>query len=326
MKVQKIEKSKEDLRIVFMGTPDYALETLKALVENKYNVVAVYSQPDKPKGRGMQMQMTETKEYAIEKNIPVYQPDRLKNEEALEIYKSLKPDLTIVVAYGKILPKSFLDVPEYGCINVHGSLLPAYRGAAPIQWSIINGDTKTGITTMFMDIGMVDNGDMLEVDNINIEETDTYETLYNKSKVVGAKTMLRTLDKYFSGDLERTVQSEDYTLAPRILKEDMRLDFSKTTRELDCMVRGTNPMPCAHAILIDENNVEQRFKILEVVNVEKESTLECGEIYSADAKEGLIVKTGDGHIQIKVMQAPNSKKMTAEEYLRGKKIKGRFKC
>ena len=271
------------------------------------------------------MQMTPTKAYALEKNIPVYQPARIRNEEAIMEFKNIGADLAVVVAYGKILPKEFLEIPRYGCINVHGSILPAYRGAAPIQWSIINGDNKTGVTTMFMDVGM-DTGDMLDVATCDIEKTDTYETLHDKLKVIGANTLLETLEKYFNGTLERTVQPDNFSVAPMINKEDMRLDFSKTAKELNSMVRGTNPFPSSHAILIDENNEEKVFKIYEAVEVEKDSELECGEIYCANPKEGLIIKTKDGHIKINVLQAPNAKKMPASDYLRGKEIKGRFKC
>ncbi len=325
MKVPKIEKDKKDLKIVFMGTPEYALESLKALVENGYNVVALYSQPDKPKGRGMQMKMTPTKEYAVEKNIPVYQPAKLRDEEALNQFKEIGADLAIVVAYGKILPESYLETPKYGCINVHGSILPNYRGAAPIQWSIINGEKETGVTTMFMDVGM-DTGDMLDIETCTIEKEDTYETLHDKLKEIGANLLIKTLSKYLDGSLERVKQGEKFTLAPMIKKEKMRLDFSKSAESLNCMVRGTNPFPCSHAILIDEKLEEKIFKIYEAVEVEKESNLECGEILVANPKEGLIVKTKDGHISLNIIQAPNSKKMTASEYLRGKEIKGRFKC
>ncbi|MEG2460243.1 MAG: methionyl-tRNA formyltransferase [Clostridia bacterium] len=326
--VEKKLKNKKDLRIMFMGTPEFAKESLKALVENGYNVVAVFSQPDKPKGRGMQLCKSAVKEYAETQNIPVYQPVKVRNnEEVLEQIKSIKPDLAVVVAYGKILPKEMLEIPEYGCINVHGSLLPKLRGSAPIQHSIINGDKETGITTMFMDAGM-DTGDMLDKESLEISEKDTYGDVYLKLASLGKDALIKTLEKYAKGELEREKQGEEYTLAPPINKEDCVIDFSKAANKINCLVRGVNPSPCARCILENVEGNEIIYKIYEAVEVEyiEEKAYKCGEIIKANAKEGLLVKALNSYIQIVTLQAAGGKKMNAKDYLRGKEIKGRFKC
>lgn len=313
---------KENLRIVFMGTPDYAKGSLEALVDNAFNVVGVFSQPDKPKGRGMKLVAPPVKEYAESKNIPVYQPVKLRNnEEAKNILKELNPDLIVVVAYGKILPKDILELPRFGCINVHGSLLPNYRGAAPIQWSLINGDSVTGVTTMYMDEGM-DTGNMITKAEVKIDAQDTYGTLHDKLMALGAKTLVKDLERLVENDgiLESTKQPEECTMAPMLDKENTKLDFTKSVDTLVNLVRGTNPFPAAWC-MIDE---EKTYKIYLAERVELEDAYEeakQGEVvYLNDKKNILAVKCKDGYINLKEIKPAGSKLMNCGDYIRGGKI------
>ncbi len=304
------------MNIVFMGTPDFAVESLKRLYENGHNIMAVISQPDRKSGRGMNVVPTPVKEYAESKGLKVYQPERIrKDKELIEKIKDMKPDVIVVVAFGQILPKEILDIPKYGAINVHGSLLPKYRGAAPIQWSIINGETVTGITTMYMDVGM-DTGDMLEKFEVEIEYDDTYGTLYEKLKVAGGKAIVSTLDKIVEGVLKRTQQGDDFTMAPMIEKEMGEIDWSKTSTEIRNLVRGLNPMPGAFSYVGKE-----RIKIwnTEISTFHNEDA-EPGTILLDSEKHGLVIKTGDGALELTEIQMPNQKRMSAKDYLRGHKI------
>ena len=316
-----IPKDKKDIKIVFMGTPEFAADSLEELVKNGFNVVLAISQPDRKKGRGMKLIKTPVKVVAEKYGIEVYQPEKLKNnEEAYNKLKDIDADLFVVVAYGKILRKEYLDLPKYGAINVHGSLLPKYRGAAPIQFSIINGEKETGVTTMFMDEGM-DTGDMLEVSKIEIDPEDTYETLHDKLKVVGAKCLIRTLDKYLDGTLERTKQGEDYTVATMISKEMCQLNFDNEAEKINNLVRGVNPFPCSYMILDDE----RRFKIFKTEVVKdfdpKYNDSKCGEIVISDKKLGVFVKAKDYLVKIVELQEQNGKRMNTLDYLKGKEIK-----
>ena len=316
--------TKEDLKIVFMGTPDFAKTHLKALVENKYNVVGVFCKEDKPKGRGMKMTPPPVKEYAIEESIPVYQPNKVKdNPEVIGKLKEWNPNLIIVVAYGKILPKEILDYPEYGAINVHGSILPKYRGAAPIQWSVINGDKETGITTMYMGEGM-DAGDMITISRIPIEPDDTYESVHDKLAVVGRQTLIQDLEKLVenNGKLDRTKQPDDFTIAPMLSKNNSKIDFNDTADSICNLIRGTNPFPGAWCKL-DE---DRTYKIYEAERIDYEVnfTAELGEIVALNDKKGLfIVRCKDGYINILKLKAPGTRLMTAAEYIRGGKVKER---
>lgn len=304
------------MNIVFMGTPDFAVESLKKIYENGHNVVAVVSQPDRPSGRGMQLRPTPVKEYAEGKNIKVYQPEKVrKNTEFIELLKGMKPDVIVVVAYGQILPEEILNIPKYGCINVHGSLLPKYRGAAPIQWAIINGEKTTGVTTMYMDKGM-DSGDMILKKEIDIEDDDTYGTLYEKLKKLGGKLILETLEKVSEEMAPRRKQPEEYTLAPMIDKAMCRIDWNRSALEIRNLVRGLNPMPVAYTSLDDK-----KYKIWECEVVPNITTVEIpGTILSANIRDGLLVATGDGVISITEIQAPNSRRMATKDYLRGNQI------
>ena len=235
------------LNIVFMGTPDFARESLKAIYEAGHNILAVVTNPDKPKGRGMKLIPSPVKEFAIEKNLKIYQPLKVRNnEDFIGEIKSLNPDVICVVAYGKILPKELLDIPKMGCINVHGSLLPKYRGAAPIQWSVLNGDKETGITTMYMDVGM-DTGDMILKEKVKIGEDETTGELWDKLSKVGAKLLVETLEKIERGIAPREKQGEDFTLAPMLSKDMAKINWEEMNAEkIKNLVRGLNPIMGAY--------------------------------------------------------------------------------
>ena len=304
------------MNIVFMGTPDFAVESLKKLYETGHNILAVVSQPDRKAGRGMNVVPTPVKEYAESKGLTVYQPERIrKDEELIQKIKDLKPDVIVVVAFGQILPQEVLDIPKHGSINVHGSLLPKYRGAAPIQWSVINGDNVTGITTMMMDAGM-DTGDMLEKYEVEIDDNDTYGTLYEKLKVAGGKAIVKTLEKIAEGNITRTKQGDDFTMAPMIEKEMGEIDWNKSSKEIRNLIRGFNPMPGAYSYV-----GEERIKIWTAELVDQnDNEAVPGDILVANEKGGLLIKTGDGVLELTEIQMPNQKRMTAKEYLRGHKL------
>ena len=318
--------TKEDLRILFMGTPDFAKAHLQAIVENGYNVVGVFCREDKPKGRGMKLVAPPVKEYAIEHNIEVYQPNKVKNNpEVIEKISELNPNLIIVVAYGRILPKEILDYPKYGCINVHGSILPKYRGAAPIQWSVINGDSETGVTTMYMDEGM-DTGDMITISRIPIDKKDTYETVHDKLIVAGTNTLLKDLERLVQNDgiLERTKQPEEFTIAPMLSKDNSRIDFNDTADSICNLIRGTNPFPAAWC-KIDE---DRTYKIYEAERIDYTVDYEAklGEIVALNDKKNLfVVRCKDGYVNILKLKAPGTTLMTAAEYIRGGKVKEKEK-
>lgn len=324
---------KDNLKIVFMGTPVFAKESLKALVENGYPVSLVMAQPDRQSGRGMNISYPPVKEYATHQNIEVYQPERIKgNDEAIMKLVDLEPDLIIVVAYGKILPQYILDIPKYGCINVHGSLLPKYRGAAPIQKCIIDGETTTGITTMYMDAGM-DTGDMIYKREIEIDEKDTYNTLHDKLMVVGADTLIYTMDKFIEldGNLPREKQGDEFTIAPMIDNETAKIDFNNKGKDIVNKIRGLNMVPGAFAS-IDEN---RQYKIYDAeylkadtnmkdLNIELDKDFESyknGEIvYLNDKKNIMLVKCLDGYINILQLKPKNKGIMKSGEYIRGAKV------
>lgn len=314
--------TKQDLRIVFMGTPDFAKVHLEALVENKYNIVGVFCREDKPKGRGMKLTPPPIKEYAEANNIPVYQPNKVKeNPEVMEKLNEWKPNVIIVVAYGRILPKEILDFPKYGAINVHGSILPKYRGAAPIQWSVINGDRETGVTTMYMDEGM-DTGDMITISKITIEKNDTYESVHDKLAIIGAKTLISDLEKLVEndGELTRTKQPTNFTIAPMLSKDNSRIDFNDTADSICNLIRGTNPFPGAWCKL-DE---ERTYKVYEAekIDYEVDTPAELGEIVELNDKKDLfVVRCKDGYVNFLKLKAPGTRLMTAAEYIRGCKVK-----
>lgn len=301
-----------------MGTPDFAVESLRRIYESGHNIKAVVSQPDRKAGRGMNIIPTPVKEYALSKGITVYQTEKIrKDKELIEKIKELKPDVIVVVAFGQILSQEILDIPQYGSINVHGSLLPKYRGAAPIQWSIINGDNVTGITTMYMDAGM-DTGDMIQKYEINIEENDTYGTLYEKMKILGGKAIVETLEKVADGTVQRKKQPDEYSIAKMIEKEMGEIDWNKSSKDIRNLIRGFNPMPGAYTILKD--NTKMKVWMAEFSDIVAENEVAPGTFIIADSKRGLFVKTGDGVLELTEIQMPNLKRMSAKEYLRGHTI------
>ena len=233
-----------------MGTPDFAAESLKSIYEAGEKIIGVVTNPDKPKGRGMKMCYSPVKEFALEKKLEIYQPEKVKkNTEFIEKIKELNPDVICVVAYGKILPKEILDIPKYGCINVHASILPKYRGAAPIQWAVINGDSKTGVTTMQMDEGM-DTGDILICEKVNIDKNETTGELWDRLSVIGGKVLVKTLNKIKDGTITRTKQGDNYTMAPMLNKELSKINWQeKTSLEIKNLTRGLNPIMGTYSFL-----------------------------------------------------------------------------
>ena len=320
------------MRILFMGTPDFAQESLKSLYEANYNIVGVVTNPDKPKGRGMKMIASPVKEFALEKGLKVYQPLKIRNNiEFIEEIKKLDLDLICVVAYGKILPKELLEIPKLGCINVHGSLLPKYRGAAPIQWTILNGDKKTGITTMYMDEGM-DTGDMILTQEVEIGENETTGELWDRLKVIGGKLLVETLKKIENKNAPRTKQEGEFTLAPMLDKEMAKINWEeKNAKEIHNLVRGLNPILGAYTFLsgkklkiwktriVSKEELIEKFPELEEYEF-KLKEIDSGTILFADDKKGLFVKANDGILEIQEIQGENAKKMPAKDFLRGTKI------
>lgn len=301
------------MKIVFMGTPEFAVPTLEALIE-KHNVAAVVTQPDKPKGRGKKMIFSAVKEKAVENNIKVYQPTKVRNGEFVEILKEYEPDVIVVVAFGQILSEDILNIPKYGCINVHGSILPKYRGAAPIQWSIINGEEFGGVTTMYMAKGL-DSGDMILKAEEKIKDDDTYGTLYDRLSYIGADLLIKTLDLIERGKVVRVPQNDDdATLAPMITRDMEHIDWDNTSENVVNLIKGLNPQPVSYTMYNDE-----KLKIW-FAEVEKtEYSGEIGEIVDVRKKD-FVVKTKKGAVAVKEVQAQGGKKMTADAYMRGHTI------
>lgn len=320
------------MKIVFMGTPDFAQESLKALVEANYEVIGVVTNPDKPKGRGMKMIASPVKEYALEKGIPVYQPVKIRsNEEFIQEVQRLNPDLICVVAYGKILPKELLDIPRLGCVNVHGSLLPKYRGAAPIQWAVLNGDEETGVDTMYMDVGM-DTGDIILEEKVEIGEDETTGELWERLKVIGAKLLVETVKQIEQGTAPRRKQPEDFTLAPMLEKEMAKIDWeNQTALEIKNLVRGLNPIMGAYTFLrgkkiklwrvrlIAEDELYTRFPDLAEYSYKLKEVVPGTVLFSGD-KNGLYIKATEGILEVIEIQGENAKKMNILDFLRGNKV------
>lgn len=304
------------MKIVFMGTPDFARDSLKAVVEAGHEVALVVTNPDKPKGRGMKLIPSDVKKYAIEQNLEVVQPVKVRNNpEFVEQLKDINPDVICVVAYGKIIPKEILDIPRLGCINVHGSLLPKYRGAAPIQWAVLNGDKKTGITTMFMDVGM-DTGDMINKEVVQIGDDETTGELWDRLSIIGAKLLVKTLKDLENGTYKREKQGDDFTVAPMIKKEMAKIDWeNQTSREIKNLVRGLNPFMGAFSFLNDK-----KIKIWKVEKLNDKPEKEPGTVLVSDSKAGLVIATKDGAVSVLEIQGENSKRMGISDYLRGNKI------
>lgn len=303
------------MRILFMGTPDFALFSLRALVEAGEDVVGVVTQPDKPKGRGYTLTPPPVKVYAEERCLPVYQPSTLRGEEFAALLSSIDPELIVVVAYGKILPQNVLDYPKHGCINVHGSLLPEYRGAAPMQRAIMDGKRETGVTTMMMDVGL-DTGDMLLVGKIEICENDNFETVHDKLGACGAKTLIRTLEALKSGTLTRVPQDGTLaTYAAKIEKSDCVIDFSRSAREVHDQIRGLSPIPLAFTYTPDG----KMLKVIATEVAEGSYSNRAGEVVSiADGK--ITVACGTGTVNLLTVLPEGKKRMSAADFINGRKI------
>ncbi|MFA5659210.1 MAG: methionyl-tRNA formyltransferase [Oscillospiraceae bacterium] len=304
--------------IVFMGTPDFAVPSLEALYASGYNVTAVFTQPDKRQGRGYRLTPPPVKECACRNGTVVYQPNSLKNgdeaEKTLDYLKKLAPDIIVVVAYGKILPKELLEIPKIGCINVHASLLPKYRGAGPIQWSVLNGEKVTGVTTMFMAEGL-DTGDMLLKEEITINENETASELHDRLSIVGARVLLKTLSELEKGGLKAQKQDDCLSCyAPMLSKELCPVDFSKTSREVHNQIRGLSDWPCATAVL---NGKKIKLFKSEIINEEKYNSI-FGEIVD---EKSFVVSCKKGFVRIIELQAEGGKRMRSVDYLRGNPVK-----
>jgi len=295
-----------------MGTPDFAVPCLQRLIDMGQDIAGVFTQPDKPKGRGYQMMPPPVKELALKHNLPVFQPAKMRDGEALSIIKELAPDLIVVVAYGKILPKDILDAPKLGCINVHGSLLPKYRGAGPIQWSIINGEEVTGVTTMFMAEGL-DTGDMILKMETPIGEEETAGELFDRLCIIGADCLEQTIKLFESGKpVPREVQDDaKSSYAPMLDKELSKLDFTKSARELHNLIRGVSPWPVAHTVF--------RGKLLKVhkARIAYDFTGKAGTILD---EKRMIVGCGDGAIELLEVQVEGAKRLPASDFMNGKPI------
>nr|WP_320115109.1 methionyl-tRNA formyltransferase [uncultured Desulfuromonas sp.] len=300
----------QTIRTVFMGTPDFALDTLQGLIESGVQMVGVYTQPDRPKGRGKKLAAPPVKELALQHEIPVFQPQKLRDEEAVKQLRSLSPDLIVVVAYGQILPQAVLDIPKYGCINVHASLLPRHRGAAPINKAIIDGDPMTGVTTMMMDIGL-DTGDMLVKKSLPIHPEETAGQLHDRLAPLGREAMEETLARLCAGTLVREKQDDNLsTYASMMKKEDGLIDWSRDARQIHNLVRGLDPWPSAYTLLDG-----QTLKVAKTRCVDGQG--EPGQVLEANG-DTVIVACGQGALQLGALQLPGKKMLCAADFLRGR--------
>lgn len=310
------------MRVVFMGTPDFAVGTLQALLASRHEVAAVVTQPDKPKGRGKAMQFTPVKEVAVEANIPVLQPKKVREPEAIEEIRKFQPDVIVVVAFGQIIPKTILDMPKYGCVNVHASLLPKYRGAAPIQWAVIDGEEKSGVTTMQMDEGL-DTGDMLLTEEVTLDPEETGGSLFDKLSAVGAQLLLKTLDELEAGSIVPRPQPEESTTAyAAMLNKKMgEIDWNQSAVKIERLVRGLNPWPSAYTHLSGKT-----LKIWKAsVQAQREPHGDAGRIVLMDKKH-FGIQTGDGILEIQELQLEGKKRMTADAFLRGYQLEDGIKA
>lgn len=305
------------MKVIFMGTPDFSVGTLEALIEAGHDVVLAVTQPDKPKGRGKEMQFTPVKECAMRHGIPVYQPKKVREPECIEELKKYEADVCVVIAFGQILPKEILEMTPYGCINVHASLLPKYRGAAPIQWAVIDGEKVSGVTTMQMDEGL-DTGDMLEKVEIPLDEKETGGSLHDKLAEAGAKLCVQTLAGLVAGTVQPEKQGESPTAYARMLDKKLgAIDWTKPAVEIERLIRGLNPWPSAYT--------DWDGKTMKIWEAEVDSQAEgCekaepGTIVEV-TKKSFAVQTGDGVLRIVSLQIPGKKRMEADAFLRGYKI------
>ncbi|MEN7548990.1 methionyl-tRNA formyltransferase [Rapidithrix thailandica] len=306
---------KRNLRIIFMGTPEFAVPSLEVLVKNKFDVVAVITAPDKPAGRGLKVQTSPVKDFAVAQNIPVLQPKNLKDPAFIEELKSYQANLQVVVAF-RMLPEAVWDMPEYGTFNLHASLLPQYRGAAPIHWAIINGEKETGVTTFFLQHA-IDTGDVILQDKEPIHSTDTVGELYGRLMEKGGQLVLKTVQKIEANDYQLSPQMSRGELkkAPKIFKETCEIDFGKTSQEVYDFIRGLSPYPAAWMTLEGK-----QCKVFNASIVNEPVHAEVGKAYATDHKHYLYFKTKDGFVSIEEIQKAGKKRMHIEEFLRGAKL------
>lgn len=320
------------LNIIFMGTPDFARDSLEAIYKAGHTIKAVITVPDKPKGRGMRLIPSEVKEYALENHLPVFQPDKLKdNKEIIDIIKKINPDIICVVAYGKIIPKEILDLPKFGCINVHPSLLPKYRGSSPIQSAILNGDKETGVTTMYLNEEM-DAGDIILQTKVKIDEDETSGELWNRLSKIGAELLIKTLKEIEEQKAPRKKQGSNATYSKMLDKSIAKIDWeNKTAQEIKNLVRGLNPIMGAYSTL---NGKKIKFWKVDIISTDKFiekhqefkgyeyrfSEIEPGTILYIDKKIGIYIMTKEGILIVLEIQGENAKRMTTPEFLRGNKI------
>lgn len=303
----------QSIRTVFMGTPEFALATLQGLIETGLNLCAVYTQPDRPKGRGNKLTPPPVKELAQQHGIPVYQPVKLRQPEVVEELRALQPDLIVVVAFGQILPKSVLEIPRYGCINVHASLLPRYRGAAPINKAIIEGETVAGVTTMNMDVGL-DTGAMLVKKSLSVGPEETAGELHDRLALLGREAMEETVRRLCAGTLVAEPQDDSqHTYAPMLKKEDGLIDWSRSAAAIHNQVRGLDPWPGAYTLL--EGEVLKLARTLPQTSPSGEP----GSILAAGA-DGVTIACGDGSLLVRELQLPGKKRLAASDFLRGRPL------
>ena len=301
------------MRILFMGTPEFAAHSLKAIYESGEEIVGVVTTEDKPKGRGMVLTPSDVKKYALSVNLPIYQPHTLKDGAFLDTLRELDPELIIVVAYGKILPKYVLDYPKYGCINAHASILPKYRGAAPIQRSIIDGGFETGVSIMKMDVGL-DTGDVMLVEKVSIEENDNFETVHDKLVVAGSQGLLKAIEQFKKGEYTFTPQGEEFTYAEKITKADCLIDFTKSAKQVHDQIRGLSPIPVAFTKTPDG-------KVLKVTRAHIANENKVGTPGQVSLLDGAIfVNCGTGVIALDEVIPEGKGKMNAGAYINGRKI------
>ena len=302
------------MRVVFMGTPDFAVGTLEAILAAGHEVVGVFTQPDKPKGRGKNMQFPPVKETALAHGMPVYQPEKIREASFVDTLRKMEPEVIVVVAFGQILTKEILDMPKYGCINVHASLLPKYRGSAPIQWAVINGEKESGVTTMLMNEG-IDTGDMLKKAVVPLDEKETGGSLFDKLADEGAKLLVETLKDLEQGTITRTPQQEEEATHVKMLDKKMGLiDFSKSAVEIERLIRGLNPWPSAYT-----GYKGKTLKIWDADVVDKEMDGEVGQVVEV-SKHELFIKTGKGLLSLQEVQLEGKKRMDIDAFLRGNAV------
>ena len=302
------------MKIIFMGTPDFSVGTFEALIEAGHEIVLAVTQPDKPKGRGEKVQYPPVKEAALKRQIPVFQPKRVRAPECIEELRKYDADIMVVIAFGQILPKEILEMTPYGCVNVHASLLPKYRGAAPIQWAVINGERVSGVTTMQMDEGL-DTGDMLMKTEIVLDEKETGGSLHDKLARAGAELCVQTLEALKDGTVVREPQGESTTEYARMLDKGMgRIDWSKDAKSIECLIRGLNPWPSAYT---EWNG--RTMKIWEADVADIDEGREPGTVIRVE-RDGFCVQTGRGSLKVRSLQIPGKKRMDAGAFLRGYQV------